>query len=93
MTNVLVTVPAQIAEKKIGSIAFIPGIYSESVVADSSGNIYTGLRAREGELEVIDDALKRIVIDQVRVVIFVAIQMTLKVPLGLMKPSEQCLIF
>ena len=49
--------------KKIGSIAFTPGIYSESVVADSSGNIYTGLRAREGELEVIDDALKRIVID------------------------------
>jgi hypothetical protein len=45
------------------SIAFIPDIYSESVVADSSGNIYTGLRARDGEPEVIDDALKRIVVD------------------------------
>ncbi|HEY5622649.1 MAG TPA: peptidyl-alpha-hydroxyglycine alpha-amidating lyase family protein [Gammaproteobacteria bacterium] len=42
---------------------FIPDIYSESVVADGSGAIYTGLRARAGESQVIDDALRRIVAD------------------------------
>jgi hypothetical protein len=43
------------------SIGFVPDIYSESVVADSSGAIYTGLRAHGGEPQVIPDALRRIV--------------------------------
>jgi hypothetical protein len=40
---------------------FISGIYSESVVADANGSIYTGLRGHTGEPQVIDDALRRIV--------------------------------
>jgi sugar lactone lactonase YvrE len=45
------------------TIDFIPDIYSESVVADGSGSIYTGLRAHGGEPQVIDDALKRIIVE------------------------------
>ena len=42
-------------------IGFVPDIYSESVVADPSGAIYTGLRGHGGEPQVIDDALRRII--------------------------------
>ncbi len=42
-------------------IGFIPDVYSESVVADGDGAIYTGLRAHAGEPQVIDRALRQLV--------------------------------
>ncbi len=42
-------------------IEFVPNIYSESVVADRNGAIYTGLRARAGESQVIDKALRQLI--------------------------------
>jgi len=51
-----------VANTSDGTITgFIPDIYSESVVADSTGAIYTGLRAHAGDPQVIPDALRRIV--------------------------------
>jgi hypothetical protein len=44
-------------------LGFIPDIYSESVVADGAGSIYTGLRAHAGESQNIDDALRRIAVE------------------------------
>ena len=42
-------------------IGFVPNIYSESVVADRNGAIYTGLRGRAGEPQVIDKALRQLI--------------------------------
>ncbi|MFL2546750.1 MAG: peptidyl-alpha-hydroxyglycine alpha-amidating lyase family protein [Candidatus Rariloculaceae bacterium] len=53
-----------VASARDGSkLGFIPDIYSESVVADGAGSIYTGLRAHAGESQNIDDALRRIVVE------------------------------
>ena len=42
-------------------IGFIPDVYSESVVADGDGAIYTGLRAHAGEPQVVEKALRQLV--------------------------------